>query len=293
MLKNDKQNMSNKQKFIAKSGKDAPKIKANTKLSNVDDTEQGIVIEPNKDVSHKSLFFKAVLKNAPNLLSAVPGGSLAGAPLQTALGIAVDYYDQIANARRLKELESFDNELDKRLSQLEIKNEARDYWESTIVFKREDIMRKLMTEPGKGFDVLLAEYVASALSDLTTSPTAKDLILSSLLSIDSVDMKVLLQIDTQFKYLLSSDEARGTSFADIVTLMKPAQIDEIMISRSIQRLESQDLIQPLNNNTASIQELPAQHELLEGVKSPQYYSQGGFVTSAFGRRFLRFLKLSD
>jgi hypothetical protein len=106
-------------------------------------------------------------------------------------------------------------------------------------------------------------------------------------------MKVLLQIDVQFRKLLSSGNTRGTSFADIVTLMKPAQIDEIMISRSIQRLESQDLIHPLNNNSAAIQELPAQKELLEGVKSPQYYSQGGFVTSAFGRRFLRFLKLSD
>lgn len=269
-------------------------VKKVAAISESDRTETGIVSQSTIDIPHKSLFFKAVLKNAPNLLSAIPGiGNLASASLQTALGIATDYYDEITKERRLKELESFDKELDKRLVHLEIKDEAKEYWEGTVVFKREDIMRKLMTEPGKGFDVLLAEYVASALRDLSTPPTAKDLILSSLLSIDSVDMKVLLQIDVQFKQLLHSGNTRGTSFADIVTLMKPAQIDEIMISRSIQRLESQDLIHPLNTNTASIQDLPAQQELLEGVKSPQYYSQGGFVISAFGRRFLRFLKLSD
>lgn len=269
-------------------------VKKVTDISKSNSAVTGIVSQSVVDIPHRSLFFKAILKNAPNLLSAIPGiGSLISASLQTALGVATDYYDGLTNEKRLKELESFDKELDKRLSHLEIKDEARDYWEGTIVFKREDIMRKLMTEPGKGFDVLLAEYVASALSDLTTPPTAKDLILSSLLSIDSVDMKVFLQIDAQFKHLLSTGKTRGTSFADIVTLMKPSQIDEIIISRSIQRLESQDLIHPLNSNSAAIQELPAQRELLEGVKSPQYYSQGGFVTSAFGRRFLRFLKLSE
>lgn len=266
----------------------------NQNISKIEKSETGVVTQSSLDVPHKSLFFKAVLKNAPNLLSAIPGiCGLASASLQMALGVATDYYDGITNERRLKELESFDKELDKRLSRLEIKDEAKEYWEGTVVFKREDIMRKLMTEPGKGFDVLLAEYVASALSDLSTPPTAKDLILSSLLSVDSVDIKVFLQIDVQFKELLRLGNTRGTSIADIVTLMKPAQIDEIMISRSIQRLESQDLIHPLNTNTASIQDLPAQRELLEGVKSPQYYSQGGFVISAFGRRFLRFLKLSN
>ncbi len=269
-------------------------VRKKLNISKSDTPEMGVITQPPINIPHKSLFFRAVIKNAPNLLSAIPGiGNLASASLQTVLGAATDYYEGVANERRLKELESFDKELDKRLSHLEIKDEAKEYWEGSIVFKREDIIRKLMTEPGKGFDILLAEYVASALNDLTTPPTTKDLILSSLLSIDSVDIKVFLQIDAQFKHLLETNQTRGTSFADIVTLMKPAQIDEIMISRSIQRLESQDLIHPLNSNSASIQELPAQQELLEGVKSPQYYSQGGFVTSAFGRRFLRFLKLSD
>lgn len=269
-------------------------VNKNKKLEQVKSVEVGVLQAPMIEIPHKSLFFMAVVKNAPNLLSVIPGiGSVAAASLQTAIGAATDYYDAITSEKRLKEMESFERELDSRLSRLEIKSEASEYWEGTIVFKREDIIRKLMTEPGKGFDVLLAEYVATALSDLNTPLTAKDLILSSLLAIDSVDMKVFLQIDAQFKQLLRSGKSRGTSFADIVTLMRPVQIDEIMISRSIQRLESQDLIHPLKSNSASIQELPAQQELLEGLKSPQYYSQGGFVTSAFGRRFLRFLKLSD
>ena len=268
-------------------------MKKSTGIQKIKKVEVGFVSQPVVDISHKGLFFKAVIKNAPNLLSAIPGiGNLASASLQTVVGVATDYYEGVASERRLKELESFDHELDKRLSHLEIKDQAKDYWEDTIVFKREDIMRKLMTEPGKGFDVLFAEYVASALSDLTTPPTAKDLILSSLLSIDAVDIKVFLQIDKQFQHLLSTGQTRGTSFADIVTLMKPSQIDEIMISRSIQRLESQDLIHPLNNNSAAIQELPAQRELLEGKKSPILFT-GWFCYFSIWQKILRFLKLDE
>lgn len=268
--------------------------KGNIELSNKSNSETGVVVPSNNDITFKRFFFKAVLKNAPNLLSVIPSiGNLASASLQTVIGTAIDYYDEMANERRMKELESYDRELDKRLSHLEIKDKAIDYWEETIVFKREDILRKLMTEPGKGYDVLLAEYVATALSDLSTPPETKDLILSSLLSLDSIDIKVLIKIDYQFKHLIALREIRGASFADIVTLMQEDKIDEILISRSIQRLQAQDLIHPLNNNTATIQELSEQEELLEGVKSPQYYPQGGFVISAFGRKFIRFLKLGD
>jgi hypothetical protein len=249
-----------------------------------------VEVEP----TYKSLFFGAVVKNAPNLLSAIPGlGSAASATLQTAIGTVVDYYDSLANERRLQEMKSFDEHLNERLSALEIKDEAIDYWEETIVFKMEDIVRKLISEPGKGFDVLLAEYVASALSDLSTPPPAKDLILSTLLSIDSVDMKVLTQVDLQFRGLIDSGNIRGASYDDLITLMRIAQIDQIMISRSLQRLQAQDLIFSMNSQGATLQELTTQKALLEGEKSPQHYSQGGFGVSAFGRRFLRFLKLSD
>lgn len=246
------------------------------------------------DFSHKKALVKVILKNAPSLLGAIPVvGNAVSAVTETAVGTAVDYWDEIATQRREKEWESYLNKVDKRLSVLEVKTEAKDYFENSIIFRFEDIKRKLFTEPERGFDDLLAEFVASALSDLDTPATTKDLILSSLLAIDSVDLKVLLKIDLQFKKLLDEGNKRGASFADIVTLLKPSRIDEIMISRSLQRLQSQDLVHPLSNNTAAIQDLPAQQELLEGVKSPQYYSQGGFVVSAFGRRFLRFLKLSN
>lgn len=263
---------------------------------NEDNAIEGKIVETEEigNVSHKKILAKVIIKNAPNLLSAIPFiGNAAAAITQTAIGATVDYWEELASKKREKEWISFVNKLDERLSKLEIKEEARDYFENSIIFHFEDIKRKLFTEPDKGFDDLLAEFVSHALSDLNTPPTAKDLILSSLLAVDSVDLRVLQQIDTQFQSLLREGNSRGASFADIVTLMKSAQIDSIMISRSIQRLQSQDLIHPLNNNTASIQEIPAQQELLEGVKSPQYYSQGGFVVSAFGRRFLRFLKLSD
>ncbi len=264
----------------------------NNKLTKTSSSEHRTIEKSISEISYKTLFFKSVFKNAPNLLSFIPGANIASASIQTVVGIATDYYDTLINEKRLNEMQSFDKELDKRLSKLEIKDQAKDYWENTLVFKREDIIRKLMTEPGKGFDILLAEFIAFALGDLNTPSTAKDLVLSSLLEIDNVDLTVLKEIDLQFKLNLKSDKALGVEFKFLSETLKP-KIDNIMISRSIQRLESQDLIAPLTRNNPVLSERPSLEGLLEGEKSPQYYSQGGFVITAFGRRFLRFLKLSD
>jgi hypothetical protein len=103
---------------------------------------------------------------------------------------------------------------------------------------------------------------------------------------------VFKQLDTQFRSNLTGGGAVGVEFKILSELLKP-KIDNIMISRSIQRLESQDLIAPLTRNNPVLSERPSLEGLMEGEKSPQYYSQGGFVVTAFGRRFLRFLKLSD
>lgn len=253
------------------------------KLQKIQKPLEGILVV--KGAEDIKLLTKAIFKNFIGLIP-IPG-------VGNTVSAAMDYYDAKVNKKREEEINSCFSRIEEKLKSIVLKQEAIDYFEKSLIFKYEEIMQKLLSNPGKGFDVLLADYVISALSDLSIPPDSKDLILSSLLLIDSVDVKVLIQVDKQFKHLLSSGNTRGASFADIVTLMKPFQINEIMISRSIQRLQSQDLIHPLNNNTASIQELPAQKELLEGVKSPQYYSQGGFVISAFGRTFLRFLKLSD
>lgn len=239
----------------------------------------GRIVKDEKDVvTLVSLFFK-------NIIGQLPGWGIIS-------GTTADYYQEKIAQKRQNEVNSCIKKINQRLEGLEIKQEAIDYLENSLLFRLEEIILKLGTNPGKGFDEILADYVVSALSNLTDSPEAKDLILSSLLSIDSIDVKVMKKIDFQFKHILNSGKKQGASFIDIVTLMKSEQIDSVLISRSIQRLQSQDLIHPLNNNNATIQELPAQQELLEGVKSPQYYSQGGFVISAFGRRFLRFLKLS-
>ncbi len=254
---------------------------SNNKLQKIEQLLEAIVIEDKSDIT---LVTKAVFKNFIGLIP-IPG-------VGNTISAAMDYYEAKVNKRREEEVNSCLSKIEKKLDSIIIKQEAIDYFENSLIFRYEVIMQKLLSNPGKGFDEILAEFVATSLYDLETQPNTKDLILSSLLSIDSVDIKVLIQIDKQFKHLLDSGKTRGASFADIVTLMKPEQIDEILISRSIQRLQSQDLIHPLNNNNASIQELPAQRELLKGVKSPQYYSQGGFVISAFGRKFIQFLKLN-
>lgn len=223
---------------------------------------------------HIATFLKAVVKTSTPLL-----------------GVPIDYLDQVVTEKRFREVERFATILDERLSRIEIQEDAREYWENTIVFKKEEIVRKLITEPGKGFDVLMAEYVASALSEMSVAPTTKDLILSTLLGIDKVDLEVLMKIDHQFGGLVRSGKTRGASFSDLTALLEAQGIDSVVISRAIQRLQAQDLIFSLNTNTASIQEMPAQEALLRGEKSPQHYSQSGFGISAFGRAFIEFLKL--
>lgn len=244
--------------------------------------------------SHIKILAKVVIKNAPNLLGAIPFvGDVTAAVIQTTIGATIEYWDELASKKREQEWNSFAMELDGRLSKLEIKAEATDYFENSIIFRFEDIKRKLFTEPGKGFDKLLAEFVAAALLDLNTLPTAKDLILSSLLSVDSVDLKVLQQIDIQMKANFNSKHLLGVKVDVIEALMKSSGIDSIMISRSLQRLQAQDLTHPLYPGTAAIHDSPSKQGVLEGEKSPQFYSGSGFVVSAFGIRFLRFLKLSD
>jgi hypothetical protein len=102
-----------------------------------------------------------------------------------------------------------------------------------------------------------------------------------------------MRIDSQFKHELANGRKEGASYTYLITVMKPFGIDEIMVSRSIQRLQSQDLIMPLTNNVATLRELPSQEDLLAGKKTPQNYSQGGFIVTAFGRQFFEFLKLED
>lgn len=271
-------------------------MKKNQLKKQEEKTIEGQVIEgiAVNDISHKQILAKVIIKNAPSLLGAIPlVGNAVAAVTQTAVGATIDYWDELASKKREHEWNSFAQELDSRLNKLEIKAEATDYFENSIIFRFEDIKRKLFTEPEKGFDKLLAEFVATSLSDLTTPPTAKDLILSSLLSIDSVDLRVLQQIDVQMKSNLSSERLPGVKVDVIEALMKSSGIDSIMISRALQRLQSQDLAHPLTTGTATINDSPSKEGVLEGEKTSQFYPASGFVVSAFGRRFLRFLKLSD
>lgn len=262
-----------------------------TQLTKIESkTMVGRVVE-NTDIG---IFAKSIIKNAPNLISVIPGvGPVVAASAQTAVGTVVDYWDDLRSKKREEEMASFNKKLDERLSHLEIKVEAKDYFENSIIFKYEDIKRKLFTEPGRGFDDLLAEFVATALSDLDTPVDAKDLILSTLLSIDSIDLKVLKQIDTQFKANVNGNSSPGVKVDILEPLMKSSGVDSIMIGRALQRLQGQDLIYPVNPSQASAIEMPSKGALLEGAKSPQYYPASGFGISLFGRRFLRFLKLSD
>jgi len=103
-------------------------------------------IEDKEDiVSLTTAFFK-------NLLGQVPG-------LNIFTGTAADYYDARVTKRREKELKSFLTAINNRLAGVEMKQEAVEYFEESLVFKLEQINEKLISEPGKGFDEVLSKHV--------------------------------------------------------------------------------------------------------------------------------------
>lgn len=246
----------------------------------------------NDRISRKEIFAKVIIKNAPGLLAAIPGlGSVVSALSQTTISTVIDYWDELASEKRNREIISFMQGLDRKLEHIEIKLEAKDYFENTIIFRFDDIMHKLMSNPGKGFDEFLSEFVSQALIDISIPVDAKDLILSTILEIDVIDIKILKQVNVLMISNIQTGRGPGVKIDVLEAILKTSGIDSIMISRSIQRLSGQDLIQQLSSSTGVIQEQPKVEDLIEGKKSPQHYNPQGFVISAFGRRFLRFLNM--
>lgn len=254
----------------------------NNKLKKIqDESLPSKFIEDKKDL--RSLMM-AILKN---VLGQIP---IYGA----GVGALADYYYAKVTKKREQEVNLCIDKINKRIDGLEIKQAAIDYVEKSLVFRLEELTLKLITNPDKGFDEVIADFVASALTDLDTPPAKKDLILSTLLNLDSIDLKVLKTLDSHFVSNLDKSKTnRGVTRDSLYTLLKDSGLDTIVISRSIQRLQSQYLIQPLNTSTASIQEVPNADELYNGKRSPQFDSPGGFVNTDFGRDFMNFLKISS
>lgn len=225
-----------------------------------------------------------------NLASAVVPGYSVGA------GTIKDYYDQKVNKKRQQEIDSFLSNLNDRLTSVEIKQEAIDYLENSIVFRLEEITHKLLTNPGRGFDEVISEFVANALQNMDLHPKTKDLILSTLLSLDSVDILVLKTMDKHFLSNLPKNGgggAKGVTRDSICTLLKDRKMDEAIIDRSIQRLQSESLIQPMKVSASVIREVSTADQLYVGKRPDQYDTPGGFINTKFGRIFINFLKLND
>lgn len=248
-------------------------------------TDQSVLledaIEDKEDViSLTTAFFK-------NVLGQVPG-------LNIFTGTIADYYDAKVTKKREKEIKSCLGGINKRLEGIEIKQGAVEYFEKFLVFQLEKITAKLISNPSRGFDEILAEFVANALSDLETPPETKDLILSSLLSLDSVDLLVLKTMDKHFLSNLHNDKGpQGVTRDSISTLLKDRKIDEVVINRSFQRLQSEFIIQPMKVSTSAVTEAPTSDELYKGKRPDQYDAPGGYVNTDFGRIFMKFLKLSN
>lgn len=215
---------------------------------------------------------------------------------QLTVGTWKDYVDAKINKKREAEINSCIAHINSRLENVEIKQEAVDYFEDSIVFQLEDITRKLLTNPGRGFDEVIAEFVANALQNMDVHPKTKDLVLSTLLSLDSVDLLVLKTMDKHFLSNLpqnGGNGARGVTRDSICTLLKDRGMDEAVIDRSIQRLQSESLIQPMKISSPAITEAATAEELYKGKRPDQYDAPGGFINTGFGRVFINFLKLSE
>ncbi|MCB9823468.1 hypothetical protein H6802_00700 [Candidatus Nomurabacteria bacterium] len=214
---------------------------------------------------------------------------------QLTLGTWKDYVDEKINKKREAEIDSCIEHINKRLNGVELKQEAVDYFEDSIVFRLEDITRKLLTHPGRGFDEVIAEFVATALQNLDVHPQTKDLVLSTLLNLDSVDLLVLKTMDQHFLSNLpknGGNGAKGVTRDSICTLLKDRAIDEAVIDRSIQRLQSESLIQPMKVSSPMVAEAPTADELYKGKRPDQFDYPGGYINTGFGRVFINFLKLS-
>jgi len=214
---------------------------------------------------------------------------------QLTIGTWKDYVDEKINKKREVEINSCIEYLNKRLKGIEIKQAAIEYFEDSIVFQLEDITRKLLTNPGRGFDEVIAEFVATALENMDIHPKTKDLVLSTLLSLDSVDVMVLKTMDKHFLANLpqnGSGGGKGVTRDSICTLLKDRKIDKAVIDRSIQRLQSESLIQPMKVSSRAITEAPTVEELYNGKRPDQYDFPGGYINTEFGRIFINFLKLN-
>lgn len=261
---------------------------ANNKPSNIK-ALIGEVVD-NITVGSKEEFVSVVGLLLHNLASEVVPGYTTGA------GTLRDYYNLKVNKRRQEEVDSFLNSLDSRLQSVELDQQAIKYFEDTIVFQLEEIARKLLVNPGRGFDDVIAEFVANALSNVNIQPDTKDLILSTLLRLDSVDLLVLKTMDAHFISNLpkqGQNGAIGVTRDSVCTLLRDHEIDEVVIDRSIQRLQSESLIQPMKISSPMVTEALTTEELYKGKRPDQYDSPGGFVNTSFGRVFIEFLRLSD
>jgi hypothetical protein len=215
-----------------------------------------------------------------NFLAQIPG-------LNIFTGTAKDYYQAKVTKRREAELKSFLGKINIRLNGIEMKQESIEYFENSLVFHLEEINMKLISNPGKGFDEIFAEFILNALTDLETPTEEKDLVLSSMLSIDKLDFKILKEIAVQINNNLNNNKQTGVEVFVLEDILLKEKITKLMISRSLERLQSQDLIQTLTRNTGMMSEQPTPQDLQRGTKSKQHYPSGGFMISEFGRIFLR------
>ena len=117
----------------------------------------------NATVNNEKEFVGVIGLLLHNLASVVVPGYAVG------VGTIKDYYDQKVNKKRQQEIDSLLEHLNRRLASVELRQEAVDYFETSIVFQLEEITRKLLTNPGRGFDELIAEFVASALQKYRSS----------------------------------------------------------------------------------------------------------------------------
>lgn len=211
------------------------------------------------------------------------------------VGVSVldKYYEGVRFNQRFEEIESYQAKLNSKLKDKQDKIN-KDFIESTLLFRLEDIAAKLLRYPKKGWDEVLSDYVAESLtrSEGDYPTEAKSLILSSLLELDIVDIKVLKQIYIQVGFNVRNNQSPGVKFESLVEMMKSSGLDSIIVERSLDRLSAQSLVKPFNTQPVSIQNMPPKGDILEGKRSPNFFPSSGYTHTPYGFRFVKFLNLA-
>lgn len=214
-------------------------------------------------------------------------------------GAGFEVIEKRLRIKRDKLMDRTIESLSKRLRELGRKVEIPEEIPDIVYFNFPDLYRKILSEPEEDWPAVVGKYIAGVINDSeNTNPHMTKKAMSTLLVLDMLDLKVLLQFDTQFKANLASAEMLknpklGVKPQTVVALMNGMvknKTNPSLIEQSVIRLEGQNLIRPLKTSPKFISEQKRLQEFIEGIAFSQ--EDGAYIPTGWARDFLQFLGLA-